>query len=140
MSLVESYSDISLFGSHLAVTSYADLSTRVIDFVETGVEVMAVDFANTHVVTLRQHDPEFAALTSCMDIMVPDGMPLVWAMNRKGVGLKDRVYGPTFTREFLSKCPANKTHYLIISSMIFIMFERPFMNQNWIKSFITRKT
>jgi N-acetylglucosaminyldiphosphoundecaprenol N-acetyl-beta-D-mannosaminyltransferase len=97
----------------LAATSYADLSQKVIEFVEEGDAPLAVDFANTHVITLRKHDPTFAALTKCIDLTVPDGMPLVWAMNAKGAGLEDRVYGPTFTRRFLENCPGKLTHYLV---------------------------
>jgi N-acetylglucosaminyldiphosphoundecaprenol N-acetyl-beta-D-mannosaminyltransferase len=48
-----------------------------------------------------------------MDLTAPDGMPLVWVMNANGADLKDRVYGPTFTRRFLASCTPGKTHYLI---------------------------
>ena len=40
-------------------------------------------------------------------------MPLVWCLNRAGAGLRDRVYGPTFMREFLAHAPAGSTHYLL---------------------------
>ncbi len=104
---------LPILGSPLTVTSYAGLSEKVIEFVERGGGVLAVDFANTHVITLRRHEPEFAALTKSIDLIVPDGMPLVWLMNAKGAGLKDRVYGPSFTRKFLQHCPAGLTHYLV---------------------------
>jgi len=73
----------------------------------------AVDFSNTHIVAMRRHDPDFFNLTACIDVFCPDGMPLVWAMNGKGARLRDRVYGPTFTREFLASAPAGSTHYLV---------------------------
>jgi UDP-N-acetyl-D-mannosaminuronic acid transferase (WecB/TagA/CpsF family) len=44
----------------------------------------AVDFSNTHIVTMRQHDPAFAATTASIDLFVPDGMPLIWCLNRQG--------------------------------------------------------
>jgi N-acetylglucosaminyldiphosphoundecaprenol N-acetyl-beta-D-mannosaminyltransferase len=36
------------------------------------------------------------------DVIVPDGMPLVWCMNAKGAGLHDRVYGPYLTDRLLT--------------------------------------
>ena len=101
-----------VLGTGLLATTYQGLSRRLLEMLGDGEGTLAVDFANTHIVTMRRHDPEFALLSKCIDITVPDGMPLVWSMNRKGAGLKDRVYGPTFTREFLTSCPEGVTHYL----------------------------
>lgn len=103
----------AVLGTDLLVTTYRDLSRCLIDLAGAGKEPVAVDFANTQIVTMRRHDRKFENLAESIDLTVPDGMPLVWAMNAKGAGLKDRVYGPTFTREFLSSCPAGKTHYLV---------------------------
>jgi N-acetylglucosaminyldiphosphoundecaprenol N-acetyl-beta-D-mannosaminyltransferase len=97
----------------LLATTYEGLSRRLHEKLRDGEGALAIDFANTHIVTMRRHEPGFAILSKCIDITVPDGMPLVWAMNRKGAGLKDRVYGPTFTREFLASCPDGVTHYLV---------------------------
>ena len=103
---------IPVLGTQLLATSYADLRAEVLSSGGQGRPVV-VDFANTQIVTMRRHDPGFARLTECIDLTAPDGMPLVWAMNARGAGLKDRVYGPTFTREFLASCTAGKTHYLV---------------------------
>jgi N-acetylglucosaminyldiphosphoundecaprenol N-acetyl-beta-D-mannosaminyltransferase len=106
-------SNFPVIGLEILATDYNKLSKRLYDLAKTGSMPIAVDFANTHIVTMRRHDSEFAHLSKCIDMTVPDGMPLVWAMNRKGAGLKDRVYGPTFTREFLTSCPEGVTHYLV---------------------------
>jgi N-acetylglucosaminyldiphosphoundecaprenol N-acetyl-beta-D-mannosaminyltransferase len=37
----------------------------------------------------------------------------VWCLNRAGAGLRDRVYGPTFMRKFLTSVPGEFTHYLL---------------------------
>ncbi|MBA3963970.1 MAG: WecB/TagA/CpsF family glycosyltransferase [Chthoniobacterales bacterium] len=73
----------------------------------------AIDFTNTHIVTLRRHDTKFREITGVFDYFVPDGMPLVWCLNRRGAGMSDRVYGPTFMRRCLKACPAPWTHYLL---------------------------
>jgi N-acetylglucosaminyldiphosphoundecaprenol N-acetyl-beta-D-mannosaminyltransferase len=104
---------LRLLGSDLAVTNYQDLARKLLRHVGEGNAPLAVDFANTHVLTLRRHEADFAKLSEALDITVPDGMPLLWVMNAQGAGLEDRVYGPTFTRQFLESCPAGITHYLV---------------------------
>jgi N-acetylglucosaminyldiphosphoundecaprenol N-acetyl-beta-D-mannosaminyltransferase len=104
---------IPVLGTRVLVSDYKGLSTRLLGMAREAVSAVAVDFANTQIVTMRRHDPVFAGLVGCIDMVLPDGMPLVWAMNAKGAALKDRVYGPTFTRRFLASCPQGMTHYLV---------------------------
>ncbi|MBV8998516.1 MAG: WecB/TagA/CpsF family glycosyltransferase [Solirubrobacterales bacterium] len=50
---------------------------------------------NVHTVMASREDPELrAALLSRSALNVPDGQPLVWAINALGHSLTDRVYGP----------------------------------------------
>jgi len=73
----------------------------------------AMDFVNTQVVVMRRHEPQFRRVVRSFDHFSPDGMPLIWCLNRVGAGLRDRVYGPTFMRKFLEAVPGNYTHYLL---------------------------
>lgn len=75
--------------------------------------VVAVDFTNTHVVTMRRHDARFREVTQCFDYFVPDAMPLIWVLNRRGAWLNDRVYGPTFMRRCVIASGAPLTHYFL---------------------------
>ena len=87
-------------GVPLAVTDYVAAAAQVVAWAaECGrgaQAVYAVAAANTHVVTLARHDPFFGAALGQFELVLPDGMPLIWVMNRKRAGMKDRVYGPTF--------------------------------------------
>lgn len=40
-------------------------------------------------------------------------MPLIWVLNRRGAGLKDRVYGPTFMRRCIAASGSPMTHYFL---------------------------
>jgi N-acetylglucosaminyldiphosphoundecaprenol N-acetyl-beta-D-mannosaminyltransferase len=40
-------------------------------------------------------------------------MPLVWILNRRGAGLRDRVYGPAFFRRCVAATPAPIRHYFL---------------------------
>lgn len=96
----------------LLVTDYDQLAARCLDWARAP-RVVALEFANTHIVALRRHDPGFREETSAYDYFVPDGMPLIWCLNRAGASLRDRVYGPTFMRRFLEAAPSGSTHYLL---------------------------
>jgi len=105
--------EVPVLGTQVSATDYDGLSAMLIELNQKADRAVAVDFANTQIVTMRRHDPVFARLSECIDIVLPDGMPLVWVMNSRGAALRDRVYGPTFTRRFLAFCPSGKTHYLV---------------------------
>src|SRR5437764_1069061 len=44
-------------------------------------------------------------------LVLPDGMPVVWALNWFGAGLRDRVYGPYFMRHVLKHTPRPWRHF-----------------------------
>ena len=103
---------IRILTTALTVTTYRDLSRYCY---RNGKEspAKALDFTNTHIVALRAHDRHFAAITSCMDHFIPDGMPLIWLLNLQGAKIKDRVYGPTFMRECIRNSPPEVRHYFL---------------------------
>ena len=102
----------NVLGTPLLATTYQELGAKCLDWARGG-KCVSMEFANTQIVTMRRHEPEFLELTSAYNYFIPDGMPLIWCLNGAGAGLKDRVYGPTFMREFLSKAPSETTHYLL---------------------------
>ena len=57
---------------------------------------MALEFVNTHIVTMHRHDAAFRDTMSVYDHLLPDGMPLVWCLNRAGAGLPRLVLSVAF--------------------------------------------
>src|SRR5262249_38151999 len=53
----------------------------------------------------------FARVMSKFDLVLPDGMPVVWALNLRGAGLSDRVYGPYFMRYAMQNAPRPWRHF-----------------------------
>jgi N-acetylglucosaminyldiphosphoundecaprenol N-acetyl-beta-D-mannosaminyltransferase len=96
----------------LLVTDYDELSSLCVQW-SSEARCRLLEFVNTHIVTMHRHDAAFRELMGAYENLVPDGMPLVWCLNRAGAGLRDRVYGPTFMRRFLEKAPVGSTHYLV---------------------------
>ncbi len=103
---------LRVLGTPLLVTDYDGLSATCVDWARQR-RLVAMDFANTQVVTLRRHESAFRDLTSAYDHFPPDGMPLIWCMNAAGAGLRDRVYGPIFMHRFLSSVSGEFSHYLL---------------------------
>ena len=106
---------LEVLGTPLQCTSYG----RYIEYCvwrSKQPDPFAIDFSNTHIVTLRRHDPAFREITSRFDAFIPDGMPLIWALNARGASLKDRVYGPTFMRRCILEAPTSTTHYFLGAS------------------------
>src|SRR3954471_3322482 len=62
-----------------------------------------------HAVTVAQRDEEMRAALLGSSLTVPDGMPLVWAVNLLGESLPHRVYGPELMRRYTRRC-AEKGH------------------------------
>src|SRR5580693_2461485 len=59
-----------------------------------------------HGVVEARHDPAFRAVLNQADLVVPDGMPLVWLGRIKGRALKRRVYGPELMETFCQQTAA----------------------------------
>lgn len=95
---------VPIIGLPLAATTYAGAVEWILEQAASADRAFAVEAANTHVAALSRHDPAFGETMACFDLVVPDGMPLVWAINMRlpeGQKLTDRVYGPTLMLETL---------------------------------------
>ncbi|MBA2432287.1 MAG: WecB/TagA/CpsF family glycosyltransferase [Chthoniobacterales bacterium] len=103
---------IPVLGTPLLATNYAEFTAHCQELTRLH-HATAVDLTNTQIVTMRRHEPLFREITSRFEYFVPDGMPLIWALNRRGAGMKDRVYGPKFMRHCMLNSPAPFTHYLL---------------------------
>ena len=95
---------IPVIGLPLAVTDYAGAVAWILDRAVLADRAYAVEAANTHVAALARHDASFGETMRRFDLICPDGMPLVWALNSRlsaGEKLTNRVYGPTLMLETL---------------------------------------
>jgi N-acetylglucosaminyldiphosphoundecaprenol N-acetyl-beta-D-mannosaminyltransferase len=95
---------LPVIGLPIAATDYAGAVRWVLEHASEEGGVFAVEAANTHVAALACHDPSFGATMRQFDLICPDGMPLVWALNSQlpaAEKLTQRVYGPTLMLETL---------------------------------------
>jgi N-acetylglucosaminyldiphosphoundecaprenol N-acetyl-beta-D-mannosaminyltransferase len=102
-----------ILGSPVAMTDYVRAVALVKAWAAGRRRAFAAAAANTHVITLARRDAEFRRAMGRFDLILPDGMPLVWVMNRVArAGLDDRVYGPTFMLRCL-EASENLGHFLL---------------------------
>jgi N-acetylglucosaminyldiphosphoundecaprenol N-acetyl-beta-D-mannosaminyltransferase len=88
-----------LLGVPVALTDYAGAMDAMDGMIERR-ERGYVCAAAVHVMMVARHDPETRAALRGASLVVPDGRPLVWALNLLGAGLQDRVYGPELTERY----------------------------------------
>jgi len=83
----------ALLGIPLALTDYEGVLDWIDETAETGGRGY-VCVAAVHTIMACQDDPELRGAVMGATFTVPDGQPLVWALNALGHRLPDRVYGP----------------------------------------------
>jgi len=86
----------------LALTDYASTMEWMDAMIETKHKGY-VCVAATHTVMVCNEDPEFREAVLNSSLTVPDGQPLVWAMNALGNDLQDRVYGPELMARYCER-------------------------------------
>jgi N-acetylglucosaminyldiphosphoundecaprenol N-acetyl-beta-D-mannosaminyltransferase len=85
--------DQPVLGVPLALTDYE----KTLEWIDATVAAQARGYicvAAVHTVMASQEDAELRDAVLRSDLTVPDGQPLVWAMNALGHDLPSRVYGP----------------------------------------------
>lgn len=93
----------SLFGIVYTATDYEEAANVIIDHgtgnISFGVSALAV-----HGLITAYGDPLLKSLVNRIDLVVPDGQPIRWALNNfYNAGLRDRVYGPQLTLKVLEE-------------------------------------
>jgi N-acetylglucosaminyldiphosphoundecaprenol N-acetyl-beta-D-mannosaminyltransferase len=101
--VLDSIRERKILGIPLAMTDYAhalDAMDEMIERREKGI-VCAVA---VHAVTVGYEDPEMLEALQRATLVLPDGMPVVWAANMLGENLRERVYGPELMLRYNDRC------------------------------------
>ena len=64
-----------------------------------------------HGITEAQHESQFKQILNSADLVVPDGMPVVWLGRWHGYRLKRRVYGPELMQTFCALTGPKYRHF-----------------------------
>jgi N-acetylglucosaminyldiphosphoundecaprenol N-acetyl-beta-D-mannosaminyltransferase len=122
----------NLFSINYAIVDYQSASDEVIEKAERnqsfGVTALAV-----HGLIESVWDKSLAQQVNRIDLIVPDGQPIRWALNSfYKVDLQDRVYGPILTLHVLEKAnQKNLKVYLYGSKAVTLEKLQAFINKNY---------
>jgi N-acetylglucosaminyldiphosphoundecaprenol N-acetyl-beta-D-mannosaminyltransferase len=86
-------STVDVLGVPLALTDYG----QTLDWIDAMIAARHRGYicaCNVHTVMASHEDRELSTALKRASLIVPDGQPLVWAINALGHSLADRVYGP----------------------------------------------
>ena len=87
----------------VGMTDY-DEAIETMDALVANRERGYVCAAPVHALMVARDDPEMLEALRRATLVVPDGMPLVWAANALGESLGDRVYGPELMSRYSDRC------------------------------------
>jgi len=97
----------SLLGVHVDAIQIPETIATMEKWIRERGSCHYIAVTGMHGVTEAQHDAQFNSVLNEADLVVPDGMPLVWCARIRGHRLRRRVYGPelmlTFCREAAAK-------------------------------------
>lgn len=106
----------NLFGIDFALVDYESASDIIIEKA-VHKESFSVSALAVHGLVISVRSKEIGEKIRCIDMIVPDGQPIRWALNSfYNVGLKDRVYGPTLTVSILKKAQREHLNVFLFGS------------------------
>ena len=74
---------IEILGTPVAAVDYDSATEESKRLAKCG-RAAAVSASNTHIIALARYKPDFGRVMREFDLVLPDGMPLRWALNAKG--------------------------------------------------------
>jgi N-acetylglucosaminyldiphosphoundecaprenol N-acetyl-beta-D-mannosaminyltransferase len=88
---------------------------QVIDIVERWILERSrpryVAVTGMHGISEAQYDHQFRSILRAADLVVPDGMPLVWIGRWRGFQIRRRVYGPELMATFFQQTGDRYRHF-----------------------------
>jgi N-acetylglucosaminyldiphosphoundecaprenol N-acetyl-beta-D-mannosaminyltransferase len=92
--------EFRVLGVRVHAVQIPDVIAQMECWISEGQRCHFIAVTGMHGVTEAQHDPCFKEILNSADLVVPDGMPLVWLGRRHGHRLRRRVYGPELMQTF----------------------------------------
>jgi N-acetylglucosaminyldiphosphoundecaprenol N-acetyl-beta-D-mannosaminyltransferase len=100
-----------VLGVRVHAVQIPDVVTQVEQWIQERERPHYVAVTGMHGVTEANHDAGFRAILNEADLVVPDGMPLVWLGRTHGFPLRRRVYGPEFMETFCQQTGNRYRHF-----------------------------
>ena len=100
MRIVTEHTSCQVLGVQIRAVQIADVIARMEEWIHDRGGGHSIAATSMHGIVEAQRDPKFKEALNSADLVVPDGMPLVWLGRRAGCHLPRRVYGPDLMLAF----------------------------------------
>lgn len=90
----------NILRAKVGITNYEETAKQILDWAEKEKRCY-VCAANVHMVMETHDNAALRKIVNQADLVVPDGMPLVWMLRLLGHRIDERVYGPTLMLRIL---------------------------------------
>jgi len=101
--IVSDHACFQVLGVRIDALQISDVVAQMEEWIHDRGGCHSIAATGMHGTVEAQHDPSFKEALDSTDLVVPDGMPLVWLGRRRGHHLPRRVYGPDLMLEFCEK-------------------------------------
>lgn len=110
--VIRAWPSYKVLGVRVDAVQIPDLIVRMEQWIAERKGCHFISVTGMHGVMEAQHDSLFKKILNEADLVVPDGMPLVWLGRWQGRALKRRVYGPELMETFCRETGAKYKHFL----------------------------
>ncbi len=100
-----------LFGLRVDAVQIPQVIDVIEDWIRRPDKTRYVAVTGMHGITEALHDSEMRSILLAADLVVPDGMPLVWLARWNGHHLPRRVYGPELMDTFCRETGSRYRHF-----------------------------
>ena len=100
--LLGQFPSIHVLGTRVHMVQMPEVLSAIENWIETKDRCRYVVATGMHGVMEAHRDQDFKAIVNSADLLVPDGISLVWVARRRGFPLKKRVSGPDLMWDFFN--------------------------------------
>jgi N-acetylglucosaminyldiphosphoundecaprenol N-acetyl-beta-D-mannosaminyltransferase len=101
-----------VLGVRVHAVQIPDVVQQMRDWISARERCRYIAVTGMHGVSESRRDPLFKTILNEADLVVPDGMPLVWLGKHHGHPLRRRVYGPELMQTFCRETGSAYRHFL----------------------------
>jgi N-acetylglucosaminyldiphosphoundecaprenol N-acetyl-beta-D-mannosaminyltransferase len=103
-----------VLGVRVDAAQIPETCTRVEEWIQHRDCCRYVAATGMHGIMEAQPDPTLKSIHNAADLVLPDGMPLVWLGQFRGRPLARRVYAPDLMRELCRRTASTSCHHFLV--------------------------
>jgi len=101
----------SILGIPVHAVQIPDVVSQIQSWIRSDTNGRYIAVTGMHGIAESQNDIDYRRALGSADLVVPDGMPLVWLGRWHGYSLKRRVYGPELMETFCRETGSTFRHF-----------------------------